>query len=1005
MLSAKRDLTITVRLLILTVGVAMPIVAFSVFVAIHDAEAQRADIEVNAQRSLHALALAVERELSGVERAARLLAASSSQLRDGDLEGFHRQAREALKVAGVAITLSDISGQQLINTSRDYGEALPKLVDPGRVKAAFEADAPRVSGVTTAAIQQRPMIAIDLPVRDTAGGTPYLLSVALAPAVFQKILEDQHLPAEWLGAIADASGHFIARSIDAERLVGQKLTSGFLGQMSGREGSFTNTTRESVVVNSSFERLPGSDWLAVIAVPRQVLVAPLQNSLLLGGLGAACALLLATAAALWGGRLVARPFRGLARSALAIAGDERPKLPPSGVREATEVGAALAATYDVLRRQEAEKRASDQRLQESEALRREALDAAEIGTWSIRLPDGERVWDENFRRLFGIAADAPATLDVLHKVVHPADLDLVVTTTEGLLQAETPVSVDFRVIAANGEVHWLRSRGGIDRHDADGNPLGAKGVIMNIDALKQSERELRESEDRHRAIVESAIDAIIVIDERGCIQAFNRSAETMLGYAAAEVVGRKVSMLMPRDDAARHDSYIERYLRTSEPHIIGTGREVEARRKDGSLFPVALAVAEWWAGGARYFTGILRDLTKQKAEARALAKLEGQLRQSQKMEAIGQLTGGIAHDFNNLLLAISLNVEALAEECAELPAARQLVDSAMSATGHARTLIGHLLAFGRRQTLDATAFDVNEAVRGMIGMLRRTVEASIAIETELREGVSQVVADRQQLETAVLNLALNARDAMPRGGRLVIETGNFVVDDDSAALSPEMAPGNYVSIAVADTGTGMSPEVLARAFEPFYTTKASGEGTGLGLSQVYGYVKQSGGHATIDSELGHGTVVRLYLPSSAQPPASVEKSAALQMTPGSGETILMVEDTAIVRSAVKRMLTALGYRVIDVATGREALAELESDTAIDLLFTDMILPGGMGGSELVLEAQRLRPGIRVLLTSGYTKTKMFPTAGPKTNLPLLSKPYTKSELAERLVQVLRLGRD
>jgi PAS domain S-box-containing protein len=872
MLSGKRDLSITRRLLILTIGVVLPIIAFSALLIVRYAETERAAIEADVRQSLRGLAIDVDRELAGAARAATLLATASSRLRTADLEGFHNQAREAVKVEGIEITLSDKSGHPLVDTARDYGEALPKLTGGNRFEAAFAASAPRISGIMTSEVLQRPIIAVDVPIRATENGTPYLLSVALAPSTFQKILEDQHLPVAWLGAIADQGGRFIARSVDAERLVGQQLTSGFLGRMAGREGTVENINRDNVTVLSSFVRLAGSDWTVVIAVPERVLVAPLRNSLLIIVIGGAGALLLAAGLALWNGRLIARPFRGLARSALAIAGNDRPTMPPVGVLEATEVGAALVATYDMLRHNEAEKQAS--------------------------------------------------------------------------------------------------------------------------------ERELRESEDRYRAIVESALDSIIVIDTAGRIQAFNKSAETMLGYSASEIVGRNVSLLMPPDDAARHGDYIGRYLRTNEARVIGIGREVEVRRKDGALFPADLAVVEWWAGGIRYFTGILRDLTHRRAEEKARAKLEEHLRQSQKMEAIGQLTGGIAHDFNNLLLAISLNIEALDEEFADQADAKPLIEGAMFATDQARTLIGQLLAFGRRQTLHVTIFDVNDVVTEMTGILRRTVQADIAIETMLPAGIWRVLADRQQLETALLNLVLNARDAMPAGGRLVIETSNVVLDAEFAAQNPGMTPGKYVIMSVSDSGTGMSPEVAARAFEPFYTTKKTGEGTGLGLSQVYGYIKQCGGHAKIYSELGHGTTVKLYLPSSTQEPASAETLVETRSSPGRGETILMVEDTALVRSAVKRMLANLGYEVIDVTTGQEAIAVLQSDQAIDLLFTDMVLPGGMGGSDLALAAQRLRPKIRILLTSGYTQTKALPTASDgSTNLPLISKPYTKAELAERLDQV------
>jgi len=1001
MLLGKRDLSITLRLLILAIGIVVPILGFTAFVIVDYAQFQRVAIETEVQASLHGFAFGVERELAGGMRSASLLAAISNRLRTGDLGGFQRKAREAAKLEALEIVLSDLSGQELVSTGTGSGENLPKLGDSGRVTAAFDSAAPRITGVIKSAVLQQPVVAIDVPVRNDGVGAPYLLSFNLAPAVFQKILDDQQLPAGWLGVITDAAGNFIARRAEPGEPPRQQISTSFLDRVVGNQGSFDNVTRDGIAVRTWFQRLPGSDWLVAIAVPEKVLEAPLRNSLFLIMIGCGSALLIAAVVALWTGRLIANPFRAVARSALAMAANQRPTIPPSGVLEATEMGMALRTTYDVLQKEEAERRAAESRLRDSEIQRRESLDAAEIGIWSITQPNHECRWDENFRRLLGIAPDAPASEAVMHKSIHPDDVEMVVATTERLLKGETSVSIEFRVVLPDTSMHWLRVKGGVSSYDEHGVPTSVKGVVMNIDELKRREEEFRESEDRYRAIVENAIDAIIVIDTLGCIQAFNKAAELMLGYSAAEAAGRNVSMLMPANEAAGRDGYIARYLRSAEAKVTGVGREVEIRRKDGALFPADLLIADWRAGGIRYFTVILRDLTRRKEEDKTREKLEEQLRQSQKMEAIGQLTGGIAHDFNNLLLAISLNIESLAEDFADRPAAKPLIEGAMFATDQARTLIGQLLAFGRRQRLDATAFDVNEAVIEMIGLLRRTVEASVAIETVLPAGVWPVLADRQQLETALLNLALNARDAMSGSGRLVIETSNTELDAEFAAQNPGVSPGRYVIVAVSDTGTGMSAEVMAHAFEPFYTTKQIGEGSGLGLSQVYGYIKQSGGHAKIYSELGHGTTVKLFLPCSTQAPEQIERVTQSGAQMGSGETILMVEDTAVVRDAVKRMLTSLGYRVIDVTTGQEAIALLRSDAAIDLLFTDMILPGGMGGNDLVIEARRLRPEIRVLLTSGYTQTKALPLAvdGSGT-VPLISKPYTRSELAESLRQVL-----
>src|SRR6266851_2246035 len=494
MLLGKRDLSITLRLLILAIGIVVPILGFTAFVIVDYAQFQRVAIETEVQASLHGFAFGVERELAGGMRSASLLAAISNRLRTGDLGGFQRKAREAAKLEALEIVLSDLSGQELVSTGMESGENLPKLGDSGRVTAAFDSTAPRITGVIKSAVLQQPVVAIDVPVRNDGVGAPYLLSFNLAPAVFQKILDDQQLPAGWLGVITDAAGNFIARRAEPGEPPRQQISASFLDRVVGNEGSFDNVTRDGIAVRTWFQRLPGSDWLVAIAVPEK-----------------------------------------------AMAANQRPTIPPSGVLEATEMGMALRTAYDVLQKEEAERRAAESRLRDSEIQRRESLDAAEIGIWSITQPNRECRWDENFRRLLGIAPDAPASEEVMNKSIHPDDVEKVVATTERLLKGETSVSIEFRVVLPDTSMHWLRVKGGVSSYDEHGVPTAVKGVVMNIDELKRREEEFRESEDRYRAIVENAIDAIIVIDTLGCIQAFNKAAELMLGYSAAEAAGRNVS--------------------------------------------------------------------------------------------------------------------------------------------------------------------------------------------------------------------------------------------------------------------------------------------------------------------------------------------------------------------------------------------------------------------------------------------------------------------------------
>ena len=380
------------------------------------------------------------------------------------------------------------------------------------------------------------------------------------------------------------------------------------------------------------------------------------------------------------------------------------------------------------------------------------------------------------------------------------------------------------------------------------------------------------------------------------------------------------------------------------------------------------------------------------SEPRPSPRFEDRLRHAQKMDALGQITGGIAHDFNNLLLAINFNLESLAEEVPRTAMTEPLFEGARAAVEQAHSLIGHLLSFARRQPLRPTSVDINECVRQTQLMLRRAMPAGIEIETRLSDKAGLVLADRNQFETALLNLALNARDAMRDGGRLTIGTMDVTLDDSYAALHPGAPPGRYALVAVSDTGSGMAQAVAEQAFEPFFTTKTGAEHSGLGLAQVYGYVKQSGGHARIASEPGRGTTVQLFLPRFGDAlPARPHRDGA---TRGRGETVLVVEDAPLVRNAVAKMLADLGYRPVMASGAEDALALIESGGPLDLLLADMVLPGGLSGEELAVAASHVRPGLPVLYMSGYAEI-----APP--NGAFIAKPFTKAQLAEQLRAVLR----
>jgi len=491
---------------------------------------------------------------------------------------------------------------------------------------------------------------------------------------------------------------------------------------------------------------------------------------------------------------------------------------------------------------------------------------------------------------------------------------------------------------------------------------------------------------------------VILISAEGRVLMFNPACERLFGYRADEVIGQNVKLLMPAPYRDEHDRYIESFRRTGERKIIGIGREVVGRRKDGSTFPMDLSVGEAKQAGESNFVGIIHDLTERKRTGE-------QLVQAQKMETVGQLSGGIAHDFNNLLTVIIGNAEFLSQRLKARPDLQRLADDIGRAGDRGAELTQRLLAFSRRQTLSPVEFDCNDLLESMRQLLRRALREDIEIKTTFDAELWAAFADPAQLESAVLNLALNAQDAMPGGGALTITTANLPLDDHYQSMHPEVRPGQYVMIAVTDNGEGMPKEVLDRVFEPFFTTKEVGKGSGLGLSMVYGFAKQSNGHVAIYSEPGLGTTVRIYLPAmsaTAGKPQDVSPIEAPATAHASAqEIVLVVEDDAFVRSYAINCLASLGYRVVEAIDGGDALKKLGEGVCADILFTDVVMPGGISGWELAERAQQLRPEMRVLLTSGYALETLAANGRLPTGLAILNKPYRKADLAHRLNEVLR----
>jgi PAS domain S-box-containing protein len=513
--------------------------------------------------------------------------------------------------------------------------------------------------------------------------------------------------------------------------------------------------------------------------------------------------------------------------------------------------------------------------------------------------------------------------------------------------------------------------------------------------MERARPPMSREESRLRALVETAVDGVILIDASGSVLMFNPACERLFGYEAGEIVGKNVKVLMPPSFRDEHDGYLYNYRTSGVRKIIGIGREVVGQRRDGSTFPMDLSVGESKEGDDVFFVGIIHDLTQRK-------RTEEQLVQAQKMETVGQLSGGIAHDFNNLLTVILGNTEALSERLRARPDLKALCDGVFAAGQRGAELTKHLLAFGRRQVLQPVAIDCNEMLSDLQRLLQRTLREDIEISLQLTPIVIPALADPAHLESAIINLALNAQDAMPGGGKLTFSTALASLDDRYRDQNPEVPPGDYVLISVTDQGVGMPAEVQERAFEPFFTTKDIGKGSGLGLSMVYGFIKQSGGHVAIYSEPSLGTSVRLYLPAAdiGSGPRPVSTELGERDAPRGGETILVVEDDPFVRGYAVATLESLGYKTRLAANGPEALTRLNGDEAIDLLFTDIVMPGGLNGWDLAQQAFALRPGIKVLFTSGYALDTLIANGRALKGLTILLKPYHKADLAWRVRQAL-----
>jgi PAS domain S-box-containing protein len=534
---------------------------------------------------------------------------------------------------------------------------------------------------------------------------------------------------------------------------------------------------------------------------------------------------------------------------------------------------------------------------------------------------------------------------------------------------------------------------------AEGELIGFAKITRDLTERKAAETKLRESEQQFRLLVQGVTDyAIYMLNARGEVVSWNAGAQRIKGYEPEEIIGRHFSNFYAQAD--REAGLPQQGLETAAREGRWENEGLRVRR-DGTSFwaHVIIDAIRDDAGSLIGFAKVTRDITERREAEERLRQAQATMLRSQKLEAVGQLTGGVAHDFNNLLQVISGNLQLLGKDVAGNPRAEMRVQSALAGVARGAKLALQLLAFARRQPLEPKTVNIGRLVHGMDDMLRRALGGEVEIETTVAGGLWNTLVDPDQIENAILNLAINARDAMDGQGCLTIEASNAFLDDNYARLHEDVAPGQYVLLAVTDTGAGIAPDVLDRVFEPFFTTKPEDKGTGLGLAMVYGLVKQSGGHVKIYSEVGAGTTVKLYLPRAMASEDTLVGTSPVEVS-GGNETVLVVEDDDEVREVAVSMLGELGYRVFKARDAASALAIVESGLPIDLLFTDVMMPGALRSPELARKAKQRLPNVAVLFTSGYTQNAIVHGGRLDPGVELLAKPYTREALARKVRHVL-----
>jgi PAS domain S-box-containing protein len=1026
------------HLALLACAAVTPIAVIAAILAVLLAMHERKQVDASLERLRLEFTAAFDRELG--EIVDELVATGISNLpSQGDMRAVYERAvkAQAEHKDWVSTALIELPGRMIFDTTLpfgartmagDLGPLALQASQTGRPAISQTLAKDRAAGEETLAIALPSSLSID-----HEEPNRYAICVRYRAVALNKAFGAVGVPPQWRVDLIDAAGMVIARSGMPGAVVGEKATPGLVQLAPGEhDTSLWEPTKDGSETFAVIGRIPRAHWSVVVALPANVYWAPVRQTAVWASVGGTAAAVLSAMLAVGIGRRISRPIDAAVRSSAALSRGGPFELDaPSRMTEIRELFGTFKNTASLISSQRAERNTAIADL-ENRSRYRDALARIYVLGWDETDLDvlltkiAEQLGNFLAARACVIFREQAGVLDVqaatgwsagagmgvrvsarLEQVLTGAEIrpprTWVFTESSADTFEQIAIAQGFRSALLIAIKELNRPYGILGWFFAQERELSvedqffaqAAAVMVGKRISELSVRELARTNAQLAAAVNSMDAGVAITDVTGAdsrVIFINSGFTKVTGYLPEETAGRPPQFLADPD---LDESEVKR-LREAIAHGQPMTVTIPGHRKDGKPYwsEIHLSSIRDEAGEVQFIISIHTDVT-------ARVEAEEALRQTMKMEALGKLTGGVAHDFNNILTVITGTIEILASAVADRPQLAAIAKMIGDAAARGSEITRRLLAFARKQPLQPQETDINALVRDTVNLLQPSLGAQTDIDVALEPDTWPALVDPSQLATALVNLSVNARDAMPNGGKLTFETGNVLLDESCVGENRDLLPGTYVMIAVTDTGTGIPAKIRDKIFEPFFTTKDERKGTGLGLSMVYGFVKQSGGSLKINSEEGRGTSVKIYLPRAGQYAVNFAPATLDNPSGASGEVILVVEDDTMVRNYVTAQLKSLGYQTVAAENAAEALGLVRRGLTFDLLFTDIVMPGSMDGSELARVVRGLRPSVKVLFTSGYTDKAIAGDGSLQPGVLLLQKPYRMGELARMIQTALR----